>query len=134
MILSYQDWTLPIQWCQDLPWKRHPIYSQWFSGDTNVTLVEFWDSVCYAVFVIHLLRVFCLLISQVFLFVNSKCKHYFHNRLKPSKLCWTAMYRKQHKKVIIQQIYFVYISNKKIIMDFKAPELDFFKSELPLWT
>ncbi|KAM7256673.1 hypothetical protein ACFE04_012414 [Oxalis oulophora] len=36
--------------------------------------------------------------SQVFLFVNSKCKHYFHNRLKPSKLSWTAMYRKQHKK------------------------------------
>ncbi|KAH9297837.1 hypothetical protein KI387_029519, partial [Taxus chinensis] len=38
--------------------------------------------------------------SQVFLFVNSKCKRYFHNRLKPSKLTWTAMYRKQHKKDI----------------------------------
>uniref|UniRef100_A0A803QZZ0 Large ribosomal subunit protein eL24 n=1 Tax=Cannabis sativa TaxID=3483 RepID=A0A803QZZ0_CANSA len=37
--------------------------------------------------------------SQVFLFANSKCKRYFHNRLKPSKLTWTAMYRKQHKKV-----------------------------------
>nr|BAH56890.1 AT2G36620 [Arabidopsis thaliana] len=36
--------------------------------------------------------------SQVFLFLNSKCKRYFHNKLKPSKLCWTAMYRKQHKK------------------------------------
>ncbi len=36
---------------------------------------------------------------QVFLFANSKCKRYFHNRLKPSKLTWTAMYRKQHKKV-----------------------------------
>ncbi|CAN6480735.1 unnamed protein product [Victoria cruziana] len=36
--------------------------------------------------------------SQVFLFSNSKCKRYFHNRLKPSKLTWTAMYRKQHKK------------------------------------
>ncbi|XP_016547087.1 60S ribosomal protein L24 [Capsicum annuum] len=36
--------------------------------------------------------------SQVFLYANSKCKHYFHNRLKPSKLTWTAMYRKQHKK------------------------------------
>eukprot|EP00249_Psilotum_nudum_P028824 c38763_g1_i1 orf=267-764(-) len=36
--------------------------------------------------------------SQVFLFVNSKCKRYFHNRLKPSKLTWTALYRKQHKK------------------------------------
>ncbi|KAJ7554118.1 hypothetical protein O6H91_06G125800 [Diphasiastrum complanatum] len=38
--------------------------------------------------------------SQVFLFVNSKCKHYFHNRLKPAKLTWTALYRKQHKKDI----------------------------------
>jgi large subunit ribosomal protein L24e len=28
--------------------------------------------------------------SQVFL--------YFHNRLKPSKLTWTALFRKQHKK------------------------------------
>lgn len=36
---------------------------------------------------------------QVFLFANSKCKRYFHNRLKPSKLTWTAMFRKQHKKV-----------------------------------
>ncbi|KAH7294619.1 hypothetical protein KP509_27G010000 [Ceratopteris richardii] len=36
--------------------------------------------------------------SQVFLFLNSKCKRYFHNRLKPSKLTWTALYRKQHKK------------------------------------
>eukprot|EP00252_Welwitschia_mirabilis_P025521 TRINITY_DN7_c0_g1_i2.p1 TRINITY_DN7_c0_g1~~TRINITY_DN7_c0_g1_i2.p1 ORF type:complete len:165 (-),score=31.14 TRINITY_DN7_c0_g1_i2:197-691(-) len=36
--------------------------------------------------------------SQVFLFSSSKCKRYFHNRLKPSKLRWTAMYRKQHKK------------------------------------
>ena len=36
---------------------------------------------------------------QVFLFANSKCKRYFHNRLKPAKLTWTAMYRKQHKKV-----------------------------------
>ena len=43
----------------------------------------------------------CLLVwsIQVFLFVNSKCKRYFHNKLKPSKLTWTAMYRKQHKKV-----------------------------------
>ncbi|KAM3203165.1 60S ribosomal protein L24 [Capsicum annuum] len=41
--------------------------------------------------------------SQVFLYANSKCKHYFHNRLKPSKLTWTAMYRKQHKKDIAQE-------------------------------
>ncbi|KAI5426632.1 60S ribosomal protein L24B, variant 4, partial [Lathyrus oleraceus] len=41
--------------------------------------------------------------SQVFLFVNSKCKRYFHNKLKPSKLTWTAMYRKQPKKDIAQE-------------------------------
>ncbi|KAK3039281.1 hypothetical protein RJ639_027985 [Escallonia herrerae] len=40
---------------------------------------------------------------EVFLFVNSKCKRYFHNKLKPSKLTWTAMYRKQHKKDIAQE-------------------------------
>ncbi|GJZ55852.1 reverse transcriptase domain-containing protein [Tanacetum coccineum] len=28
---------------------------------------------------------------------------YFHNKLKPSKLTWTAMYRKQHKKDIAQE-------------------------------
>ncbi|KAG0466318.1 hypothetical protein HPP92_017898 [Vanilla planifolia] len=38
--------------------------------------------------------------SQVFLFASSKCKRYFHNRLKPAKLTWTAVYRKQHKKDI----------------------------------
>ncbi|KAL2547353.1 TRASH domain-containing protein [Forsythia ovata] len=38
--------------------------------------------------------------SQVFLFANSKCKRYFHNRLRPAKLTWTAVYRKQHKKDI----------------------------------
>lgn len=38
---------------------------------------------------------------KVFLFLNSKCKRYFHNKLKPSKLTWTAMYRKQHKKVTL---------------------------------
>ncbi|KAB5560879.1 hypothetical protein DKX38_005836 [Salix brachista] len=43
-------------------------------------------------------QVMCSLVSKVFLFANSKCKRYFHNRLKPSKLTWTAMYRKQHKK------------------------------------
>ncbi|XP_004305372.1 PREDICTED: 60S ribosomal protein L24-like [Fragaria vesca subsp. vesca] len=41
--------------------------------------------------------------SQVFLFINSKCKRYFHNRLKPSKITWTAMFRKQHKKDIAQE-------------------------------
>ncbi|KAL9251433.1 Large ribosomal subunit protein eL24-like protein [Drosera capensis] len=41
--------------------------------------------------------------SQVFLFANSKCKRYFHNKLKPAKLTWTAVYRKQHKKDIAQE-------------------------------
>ncbi|XP_058741988.1 large ribosomal subunit protein eL24-like [Vicia villosa] len=41
--------------------------------------------------------------SQEFLIVNSKCKRYFHNRLKPLKLTWTAMFRKQHKKDIAQE-------------------------------
>ncbi|XP_050376931.1 60S ribosomal protein L24 [Argentina anserina] len=41
--------------------------------------------------------------SQVFLFLNSKCKRYFHNRLKPSKITWTAMFRKQHKKDSAQE-------------------------------
>ncbi|KAL8510933.1 hypothetical protein ACS0TY_017663 [Phlomoides rotata] len=36
--------------------------------------------------------------SQIFLYANSKWKRYFHNRLRPAKLSWTAMYRKQHKK------------------------------------
>ncbi|XP_047069670.1 60S ribosomal protein L24-like isoform X2 [Lolium rigidum] len=38
--------------------------------------------------------------SQVFLFFNSKCKRYFHNRLKPGKLSWTTLFRKQHKKIL----------------------------------
>ncbi|KAG6519187.1 hypothetical protein ZIOFF_019245 [Zingiber officinale] len=33
-------------------------------------------------------------------FVRSDSQRYFHNRLKPAKLTWTAMYRKQHKKDI----------------------------------
>eukprot|EP00897_Mesotaenium_endlicherianum_P010348 jgi/Mesen1/9341/ME000061S08785 len=41
--------------------------------------------------------------SQVFLFVNSKCKRYFHNRLRPSKLSWTVLYRRQHKKDVQQE-------------------------------
>ncbi|XP_028782819.1 60S ribosomal protein L24-like isoform X1 [Neltuma alba] len=41
--------------------------------------------------------------SQVFLFASSKCERYFHNSLKPSKLTWTAMYRKQHKKDLAQE-------------------------------
>ncbi|KAL5571044.1 hypothetical protein UlMin_020641 [Ulmus minor] len=42
--------------------------------------------------------------SHVFLFANSKCKRNFHNRLKPSKLTWIAMYQKQHKKDIMAEV------------------------------
>jgi large subunit ribosomal protein L24e len=35
---------------------------------------------------------------QVFLFLNAKCKRLFNNKLKASKLAWTALYRKAHKK------------------------------------
>ncbi|XWS37785.1 hypothetical protein CRYUN_Cryun19dG0075000 [Craigia yunnanensis] len=42
--------------------------------------------------------------SQVFLFASSKCKRHFHNRLKPSKLTWTAMYRKQHKDIAAEAV------------------------------
>uniref|UniRef100_A0A7R9TXB5 Large ribosomal subunit protein eL24-related N-terminal domain-containing protein n=1 Tax=Prasinoderma coloniale TaxID=156133 RepID=A0A7R9TXB5_9VIRI len=36
--------------------------------------------------------------STTYLFADAKCKRLFNNRLKPSKLAWTAIYRKQHKK------------------------------------
>nr|GEW72092.1 60S ribosomal protein L24-like [Tanacetum cinerariifolium] len=47
---------------------------------------------------VHIVR------EKVFLFLNSKCKRYFYNKLKPSKLTWTAMYRKQYKKDIAQEV------------------------------
>ncbi|EMS66206.1 60S ribosomal protein L24 [Triticum urartu] len=37
--------------------------------------------------------------SRVLLLSNSKCKRYFCNHLKPAKLIWTAMCRKQQKNV-----------------------------------
>ena len=37
--------------------------------------------------------------SSTFLFLNSKCKRLFNQRLKPAKLAWTVFYRKAHKKV-----------------------------------
>ena len=36
--------------------------------------------------------------GQQYLFLNQKCKSLYHQRKRPAKLCWTAMYRKQHKK------------------------------------
>eukprot|EP00899_Mesostigma_viride_P026323 jgi/Mesvir1/6876/Mv09044-RA.1 len=42
--------------------------------------------------------------GQVFVFLSSKTKHYFHNKLKPSKLAWTALYRRQHKKGTTEEV------------------------------
>lgn len=42
--------------------------------------------------------VFIRVDGQQYLFLNKKCKSLYHNRLKPAKLSWTAVYRKQHKK------------------------------------
>lgn len=36
--------------------------------------------------------------SQIFKFLNSKCKRLYGARPKPSKLAWSVLYRKQHKK------------------------------------
>lgn len=36
--------------------------------------------------------------GQHYMFLNKKCKSYYHNRLRPAKLAWTVTYRKQHKK------------------------------------
>ena len=36
--------------------------------------------------------------SQLFKFLSQKCKSLYLQRLKPSKLAWTTLYRKQHKK------------------------------------
>ncbi|KAK3274622.1 60S ribosomal protein L24B [Cymbomonas tetramitiformis] len=41
-----------------------------------------------------LVRIDC----QVFKFLNAKVKKLYNQRLKPSKLAWTFLYRKQHKK------------------------------------
>lgn len=37
--------------------------------------------------------------GQVFLFLNAKCKRLYNQKKKPSKLAWTALFRKAHKKV-----------------------------------
>ncbi|MEW5312810.1 MAG: hypothetical protein WDW38_004416 [Sanguina aurantia] len=41
---------------------------------------------------------------QQYLFLNKKCKSYYHNRLRPAKLAWTAQYRKAHKKDQVTEI------------------------------
>merc|ERR1712087_341514 len=36
--------------------------------------------------------------TQIFTFLESKCRTLFNQRKKPAKLAWTTLYRKQHKK------------------------------------
>jgi large subunit ribosomal protein L24e len=36
--------------------------------------------------------------SSQYVFLNKKCRSYFMQRLRPAKLAWTVVYRKQHKK------------------------------------
>lgn len=67
-------------------------------ADSQVSTLARWIHMCRTKANLFLINFFGKL-YQVFLFSNSKCKRYFHNRLKPAKLTWTAMYRKQHKKV-----------------------------------
>ncbi|KAJ1557060.1 60S ribosomal protein L24, partial [Cladochytrium tenue] len=43
-------------------------------------------------------RLFVRSDSRSFRFINSKCESYFLQRLKPSKLNWTVVYRRLHKK------------------------------------
>eukprot|EP00898_Chlorokybus_atmophyticus_P006861 jgi/Chlat1/7176/Chrsp57S09127 len=43
--------------------------------------------------------------SQMFVFLNAKCKRYFHLRLKPAKLAWTVQYRKSHKKGQVEEVH-----------------------------
>ncbi|PNW78816.1 hypothetical protein CHLRE_09g391097v5 [Chlamydomonas reinhardtii] len=42
--------------------------------------------------------------GQHYMFLNKKCKSYYHNRLRPAKLAWTVTYRKQHKKDQISEV------------------------------
>lgn len=77
-------------------------------SDSQVIFGSLWVSFCLLTWM-YLLHHYATLIFQVFLFANSKCKRYFHNRLKPAKLTWTAMYRKQHKKVYYYKLIFSYL-------------------------
>lgn len=42
--------------------------------------------------------------SQVFRFLNQKCESYFLQRLKPSKLDWTVVFRRLHKKGLTEAV------------------------------
>ncbi len=44
------------------------------------------------------------LTEQVFRFLNQKCESYFHQRLKPSKLDWTVVFRRFRKKGVTEEV------------------------------
>ncbi|TPX30931.1 hypothetical protein SmJEL517_g05599 [Synchytrium microbalum] len=41
--------------------------------------------------------------SKSYRFINGKCESYFLQRLKPSKLDWTIVFRKLHKKGVTEE-------------------------------
>ncbi|TPX38601.1 hypothetical protein SeMB42_g06640 [Synchytrium endobioticum] len=41
--------------------------------------------------------------SKAYRFINGKCESYFLQRLKPSKLDWTIVFRKLHKKGVTEE-------------------------------
>ncbi|KAJ3290309.1 60S ribosomal protein L24 [Borealophlyctis nickersoniae] len=42
--------------------------------------------------------------SRSYRFINGKCESYFLQRLKPSKLRWTVVFRRLHKKGITEEV------------------------------
>ncbi|KAI8805080.1 ribosomal protein L24e-domain-containing protein [Cladochytrium replicatum] len=42
--------------------------------------------------------------NKSFRFINGKCESYFLQRLKPSKLDWTVVFRRMHKKGLTEEI------------------------------
>jgi large subunit ribosomal protein L24e len=42
--------------------------------------------------------------SKTFRFINGKCESYFLQHLKPSKLDWTVVFRRLHKKGISEEV------------------------------
>ncbi|KAJ3190444.1 60S ribosomal protein L24 [Gaertneriomyces sp. JEL0708] len=42
--------------------------------------------------------------SRVYRFINGKSESYFHQRLKPSKIHWTVVFRRLHKKGIAEEV------------------------------
>ncbi|TPX66164.1 hypothetical protein SpCBS45565_g04686 [Spizellomyces sp. 'palustris'] len=42
--------------------------------------------------------------SRTYRFINGKCESYFMQRLKPSKLDWTVVFRRLHKKGITEEV------------------------------